>query len=92
MTDGQKVEFTYITTGHTLPATPDDATIYFIHDTQEIYVGSRLIGNVNNGTDNYNELINKPSINSVTLTGNKSSEDLGIHCPTWALTASQLTV
>lgn len=30
------------------------------------------------GTDNYNELDNKPSINGVVLTGNKTSDDLGI--------------
>lgn len=29
------------------------------------------------GTSNYNDLINKPSINNVTLTGNKSLSDLG---------------
>ena len=30
------------------------------------------------GTNDYNELTNKPQINGVTLTGNKTSEDLGI--------------
>ena len=30
------------------------------------------------GTDNYNELDNKPQINGVTLSGNKNSEDLNI--------------
>ena len=30
------------------------------------------------GTDNYNDLSNKPKINSVTLSGNKSSSDLGL--------------
>ena len=30
------------------------------------------------GTGNYNDLTNKPKINSVTLSGNKSLEDLGI--------------
>lgn len=30
------------------------------------------------GTSDYNELTNKPQINGVTLTGNKTSEDLGI--------------
>ena len=30
------------------------------------------------GTSNYNDLSNKPSINGVTLSGNKTSEDLGI--------------
>jgi len=30
------------------------------------------------GTDNYNELNNRPQINSTTLTGNKSASDLGL--------------
>lgn len=33
------------------------------------------------GTTDYNELSNKPKINSVTLSGNKSLEDLGIYIP-----------
>ena len=39
------------------------------------------------GTYNYNELDNKPQINSVELSGNKSSSDLGLQS---ALDASQL--
>ena len=31
-----------------------------------------------NGTDDYNELINKPQINDVTLQGNKSLPDIGV--------------
>ncbi len=34
------------------------------------------------GTTNYNGLSNKPQINSVTLQGNQSLEDLGINIPT----------
>lgn len=30
------------------------------------------------GTSNYNELVNKPKINNVELTGNKTTEDLGL--------------
>lgn len=30
------------------------------------------------GTNDYNDLINKPQINGVELTGNKTPEDLGI--------------
>ena len=45
-----------------------------------------LVGNLNQtgggGTDNYNDLVNKPSINGVTLAGNKTSSDLGINIPT----------
>lgn len=38
------------------------------------------------GTSNYNSLSNKPSINSVTLSGNKTLADLGI-MNTWVGTA-----
>lgn len=31
------------------------------------------------GTTNYDDLTNKPSINGITLTGNKTSIDLGIN-------------
>lgn len=34
------------------------------------------------GTTDYNDLSNKPSINGVSLTGNKTSSDLGIDIPT----------
>lgn len=40
------------------------------------------------GTTNYNDLGNKPSINGVTLSGNKTTSDLGITIPT---STSQLT-
>ena len=33
------------------------------------------------GTSNYSELTNKPSINNVTLSGNKTTSDLGINIP-----------
>ena len=34
------------------------------------------------GTNDYNQLNNKPAINDVTLSGNKSLSDLGINIPT----------
>lgn len=34
------------------------------------------------GTSNYDQLTNRPQINGVTLTGNKSSSDLDIYVPT----------
>lgn len=34
------------------------------------------------GTKNYNDLENQPKVNGITLTGNKSTEDLGINIPT----------
>lgn len=36
-------------------------------------------GSGSGGTTNYNDLTNKPSINGITLTGNKTSIDLGIN-------------
>ena len=48
--------------------------------------GASLIGYLNttsgSGTNNYNDLVNKPSINGVTLSGNKTLTDLGINIPT----------
>ena len=44
--------------------------------------GSSVLGSgdltIDTGTNNYNNLSNKPSINGVVLEGNKTSEDLGI--------------
>ena len=42
------------------------------------YVKKHSGGGGGGGTSNYNDLSNKPSINGVTLTGNKTSEDLNI--------------
>ena len=36
-------------------------------------------GSSSGGTTDYNDLTNKPSINGITLTGNKTSIDLGIN-------------
>ena len=41
-----------------------------------------LTGGVFEGTNDYTELINKPSINGVELNGNKTTSDLGIIIPT----------
>lgn len=42
-------------------------------------------------SDSYNDLEDKPSINGVTLQGDKTTEDLGIHeCECEPLTADQL--
>lgn len=44
------------------------------HNLQEYFPG----GGGGGGTTNYNELSNRPQINNKTLTGNKSSSDLGL--------------
>ena len=46
-----------------------------------INAGASLNGNLllgGSGTDNYNDLTNKPQINGVTLQGNKGASDLGL--------------
>lgn len=42
------------------------------------------------GTDNYNDLSNKPQINSITLSGNKSLADLGIAAASTTYTKTQV--
>ena len=42
------------------------------------YLLGKKSGGGGGGTTNYDELSNKPSINNVTLSGNKSSSDLGL--------------
>ena len=44
------------------------------------------------GTTDYTDLSNKPQINSVTLTGNKSLSDLGIAAANGVINATDLTV
>lgn len=39
-------------------------------------------GGGSGGTDNYNDLLNKPSINGIELIGNKTFQDLGLNFPT----------
>ena len=49
------------------------------HDLNKIYFIYDAGGGGGGGTDNYNDLSNKPQINSVTLQGNKSFDDLGLN-------------
>lgn len=51
----------------------------FIFDLDLITPLSKVVGGTSTGgTNNYNELTNKPMINGVILSGNKTSSDLGI--------------
>ena len=51
--------------------------------TSEFYIkNGEAGGGGGGGTSNYNDLTNKPSINNVTLTGNKTTSELGINIPT----------
>ena len=47
-------------------------------DTSAQLVGSLNTGSGGGGTDDYNDLSNKPKINNVTLSGNKTTSDLHI--------------
>lgn len=47
-------------------------------DTSAQLVGSLNTGSGGGGTDDYNDLSNKPQINGVTLSGNKTTADLGL--------------
>lgn len=48
--------------------------------------GGTVEGGASGGTDNYNLLLNKPSINNVTLQGNLTSEELGLESDTGSAT------
>ena len=52
------------------------------------YILGKKAGGGEGGTSNYNELSNKPSINDVTLSGNKTTADLGIVIPSIATSIS----
>lgn len=58
---------------------PDGTTITVDEDGTIHAVGG---GGGTGGTSDYNALTSKPSINGVTLSGNKTSADLGIEVPT----------
>lgn len=65
------------------PETGREETLYIDTDGNAMYYwdGTEYIalsGGGSGGTSNYNELSNKPSINDITLTGNKTSADLGL--------------
>ena len=47
-------------------------------DNYAALFGKKLAGGGVSGTDNYNELTNKPSINGTTLSGNKTASNLGL--------------
>ena len=66
---------------------PDKGEIVYTSDTNTLKVGDginryvdlpTIAGGGGGGTDNYNELLNKPQINGTTLSGNKTSSDLGL--------------
>lgn len=56
----------------------DTGIDYYYDGTNWNEIPSSGGGGGGTGTDNYNELSNKPSINSVTLSGNKTAANLGL--------------
>ena len=57
----------------------DNKDLDFVMDSDDQSIDFVVDPYVNVATTNYNELINKPQINSVELIGNKSFEELGDH-------------
>ena len=51
-------------------------------ETLDLKFGTEIVPVIGSGTDDYNDLINKPSINGVTLQGNKTNEELLIDAMT----------
>lgn len=64
------------------PDNTDDIYKLDITTAEGSFVTPNLKGGGSGGTTNYEALINKPRINNVELTGNKSLADLGINIPT----------
>lgn len=57
----------------------EEENIDFTIEEQEQNIDFEVERYINIATSNYNDLTNKPQINSVELIGNKSFEDLGDH-------------
>ena len=81
--DGElKLKVTEVSGTRSTPANPIDrvkyvTTLVQTNDGEELAVKVTGIGGGGGGgTDDYTNLTNKPQINSVTLTGNKTGEDL----------------
>lgn len=55
--------------------------VYKFDETGSEWVKQPTGGGGGGGTNDYNDLINLPQINGVTLTGNKTTEQLGIDIP-----------
>lgn len=64
------------------PDNTDDIYKLDITTAEGSFVTPNLKGGGSGGTTNYEALNNKPKINNVELTGNKSLSDLGINIPT----------
>lgn len=76
-----EVTITEIEGGHRVTITDED------HPTGQSF--DVMDGQGGSGSSDYNDLSNKPQINSVTLTGNKSLSDLGIEPEAFVVTITQ---
>lgn len=72
--------------------TTDPTSIYGVDENGNAAMRVMGIGGGEGGTSNYNELSNKPQINGVTLSGNKTASDLGISGATQISVAGRTTV
>lgn len=68
------IEKTNTDTEYVLTVTNKDGS----YDTPNLKGQDGVGGSGEGGTTNYNQLTNRPSINNVTLSGNKTLDDLGI--------------
>lgn len=70
---GNKVQFVYIATGSSLPASyPNADTIYFLEETKQIQVGDKVLGNVDDlaiHPDQLAQTLTAWTIKSITITG-----------------------
>lgn len=75
--DGTSFESGFVVTDNTLVAGSDNVHITPNKATREIVISVDSTGG-GEGTTDYNDLSNKPSINDITLEGNKTLDELGI--------------
>ena len=66
-----------VMSGTTILCTVGDKTLK-VNNEDGVSIEAGIIGGGSGGTSDYTDLSNKPSINNVTLSGNKSAHDLGL--------------
>lgn len=64
-TNNSRVQFSFVPTGKSVPASPDQNTIYFVQSEKQIYVGSTLIA-VNN-SDEISQAIEAVTAAAITV-------------------------
>ena len=86
--DGQLAVATVAQTGDLItgPSPIETTALVQTDDGPQLCVKTYSIGGGGGGTSNYNDLSNKPHINGVTLSGNKSSADLNLQGATSIVT------